>query len=109
MEQTLKVLSQAISVSNTLIDAYTVSATAATISSLTLCNTDGYMPAIVNIAVAVSGAADTLSQYIYSQLLIGPTDTFIATVGITLATTDVIRMYSTNSLVALSLFGMEMN
>lgn len=107
MTQTLKVLSQTVSVANTLIPAYTVGAIGATISSLTICNTDGYNPCVVSVSIAIGGASDTLSQYVYSWLPIGPTDTFAATLGLTVATGDVVRFWSNNNLAVMQLFGVE--
>src|ERR1022692_2242152 len=104
---TYKVLAQISPTISTLTDMYTVpAATATTISSLCICNTnatDGYF----SISIAVGGAADDFKQYIYSHLPISGNDTFIFTGGITMAATDVLRVNAGLTNIAFNLFGME--
>jgi len=57
--------------------------------------------------VAVAGAALATKQYLYYDVAIGGNDTFMATIGITLATTDVVRVYATLATLSFNLFGIE--
>ena len=104
---TRKVLSQTRPSGASLTDSYTVpAATSTVISSLTVVETSGAADTF-RISVAVAGAVDGLVQYIYYDLPITANDTFIATVGITLAATDVIRVYSANGTCSFNFFGEE--
>ena len=107
MAQTLKVIAQSYPAQATLTTAYTVpGATTTALSSIMVCNqlnTD----ATFRISVAVAGAADTATQYLYFDNTVFANDTFTATVGITLAATDVVRVYSSSGLLSFNLFGTE--
>ena len=103
----LKVLGQSYPTLNVLTDLYTVpAATSSTVSSFTACNqTAG--PANFRLAVAPGGASDDPKHYIYYDLYIDANDTFIATVGFSLAAGDVVRVYSNVTGLSFSLFGVE--
>ena len=108
MSTTPKVLGQSQPTSASLTDLYTVpAATSATVSSIVICNTSGSTRAF-RISIAVAGAADNIKQYLYYDVSIESGDTFIATIGATLAATDKIRVKtdSGNSL-SFSAFGIE--
>ena len=75
-------------------------------SSLTICNR-GAAEIKVRVSVAVAGAADTAAQYVYYDLPIPGNDTFIATIGWTLAASDVVRVYSDIAAASFNLFGVE--
>lgn len=110
MADTYQVLGQLAPSSTTLSTVYTVPAnTSTTISSIIVCNTSGASGASdkFRISVAPAGGSDNITQYIYYDVVISKQDTFIATVGITLATTDVIRCYSTNGTCSFSLYGIQ--
>lgn len=105
--QTMKVLAQLSPSASTLTALYTVpAATSTVVSSLTFCNQNATV-VNVRVSVAVAGAADDPKQYLYYKLPCGAFDTFIATVGLSLATTDVIRCYSDTANVSFSAFGVE--
>lgn len=107
MTDSLKVLGQSYPNSNVLTNIYTVPlATQTTVSSIVICNQSSG-PSSFRISVAPGGAADTLSQYIYYDLFLDANDTFIATIGISLATTDIIRVQSSNGNTSFSIFGVE--
>ena len=80
----------------------------ATVSSLTICNMDT-VSALCNVSIAIAGAFDGPAQYLYYQLNVDPGNTFIATLGITLAATDVVRVFSTSASVSFQLFGAELS
>lgn len=107
MADSFKVLSQTKPSATTLTDAYTVpAATSTTVSSIIVTNQSGTATSF-RISVAVAGAADTAKQYMYYDAAIDGNDTFVATLGITLATTDVIRVYNTLATLSFNVFGVE--
>ena len=88
---------------------YTVpSATSAIGSSIIIANR-GTSVATFRVSISVGGVATTNKDYIYYDLPIGANDTFIATIGITLATTDVVRVYASNTNLSFSLYGSEIS
>src|SRR6478609_3949305 len=104
---TQKVLGQSKPTATILTDLYTVpAATAATASTIMVCNQSATATSF-RISVAPAGAADSPSQYLYYDVAIPGNDTFAATIGITLATTDKVRVYTTLATLSFSLFGME--
>lgn len=107
MTSELKVLGQAKPAAATLTVLDTVPALKAhVISSVTICNQSG-VDDHFRIAVAVAGAADALKQYSYYDCLVPGTETFVATIGWTLAATDELRCYSTNGTCSFNAFGTE--
>lgn len=109
MTDTLKVLGQSNPVSSTLTDAYTVGAQkSATVSSVVVCNQSSAAIKF-RVSVAIAGAADTPAQYLYYDVLVAANDTFAAVIGVTLATTDVIRVYANSNQVSFNIFGVEVS
>jgi hypothetical protein len=108
MATTPKVLGQmSLAVINTLYDVYTVpGATNTTVSTITVCNR-GTTQETFRIAVAVAGAADDNKQYIAYDTSVPGNDIFAATIGITLAATDVIRCYGSSTNLSVNIFGIE--
>jgi len=107
MATTPKVLGQSAPGATTLTALYTVpGATNTTVSSLTVCNTSA-TPTTFRISVAPAGAGDALSQYLFYDVTIAGNDSFVATVGLTLEATDIIRVYATLATLSFSAFGIE--
>lgn len=107
MADTLKVLSQTAPSATTLTDSYTVpGATSATVSTITVCNRSSNSTSF-RISVAPAGAANSNQQYIYYDVPIAGNDTFACTFGITLAATDVIRVYATAATLSFNIYGVE--
>ncbi len=107
MASTYKCLAQIAPSASTLTTLYTVpGSTSTTISSIVVCNTNS-MASSFRISIQIAAEADAIKQYIYRDLPISANDTFIATIGLTLAATDVIKVYAANTLVAFSVFGVE--
>lgn len=105
--ETRKVLGQAALAATSLTDVYTVpGATQAVVSTVSLCNR-GTSEATVRLSVAVAGAVDATSQYVYYDLPLPANDTFVATVGIALGATDVVRAYASTANVTVNVFGVE--
>lgn len=104
---TLKVLGQSAPSATTLTDLYTVPAlTSAVCSSLVVCNRSATATSF-RISVAKGGVADATNQYLYYDVTIAGNDTFIATIGMTLETTDTVRCYATLATLTFTLFGQE--
>ncbi len=104
-----KVLAQAAPLAAVLTNIYTCGATGAVISSIAICNRDPVLFASIRISIGVGGALDSPEQYVYYGLPIPPNDTFIATVGFSLALGDVVRVYSDNAVISVNLFGVEIS
>jgi hypothetical protein len=99
------IVAQAALAATTLTDVYTVpAATIATLSSVVFCNRGG-TTTTVRLSIAAAGAADAPKQYLYYDLPLPANDSFIATIGLTLATTDVLRAYAGNGNVSINAFG----
>ena len=109
MPSTPKVLAQ-LSPPATMTVLYTVGplVLSTIVSTLTACNS-GTQGAYVNVRVAVGGVGDDPSQAIYNQVYLAPNETFAATIGIAVDTSDVIRCSSTFPGVSFTLFGTEVS
>lgn len=108
MTDTIKVLGQAAPAATTLTALYTVpGATAAVGSSISVCNQNASVAIKFRVSVAVAGAADIPKQYIYFDVSLPANQTFIATIGVTLAATDVVRVRTDTANVSFNLFGTE--
>jgi len=104
---TLLVLGQAYPTAGILTTLYTVpAATSVASSSLMICNQTA-STSKVRVSIAIAGAADTPAQYIRfdSPLLANEARTIVA--GLTLATTDVVRVYSDTGAVSFVLSGVQ--
>lgn len=109
MTTTLKVLGQSKPSAATVTTLYTVPAsTSAVCSSITVCNTSATATDF-RVAVRVAGAAIEDKQYIYYGAAIPGNSTFAATLGISLATTDVVSVYATLATLSFNLFGKEIS
>ena len=107
MAEASKVLGQIVPAATTLTDLYTVpGATEAIISTLVVCNQNAAKVAF-RVSIAPAGAADDPKHYIYFNTELLKQDSVFATIGITLAATDVVRVYSDTANVSFSLFGVE--
>jgi hypothetical protein len=107
MPTVYKVLGQSNPAATTAANLYTVpSATEAIVSTISVCN-QGSASATFRIAVRPAGATLANEHYIaYDVAITGNNSTFI-TVGITLAATDIITIYSSTSTISFSAFGSE--
>lgn len=107
MAEVLKNLGQANPAVATLTDIYTVpSATSTVVSSIIVANRSATATSF-RISVAVSGIADEFKQYLYYDITIQGNDTFAANLGVTLAATDVVRVYATLATLSFNVFGSE--
>lgn len=102
-----KVLSQTNPSAATLTDAYTVpAATSTVVSSIVVANRSATGTSF-RISVAVAGVADNNKQYTHYDVAIGGNDTYIATIGLSLATTDVLRVYAALATLSFTATGLE--
>ncbi len=109
MATSYKILAQSSPVATTETVLYTVPVSTSTIaSSIMVCNR-GTSSATFRISVSASGAATANKDYIYYNVSIGTGDTFVATIGITLGNTDVVRVYATTADLSFNLFGSEIS
>ena len=107
MATSYKVLGQVNPAATTLTTLYTVpSATQSVGSTLTICN-QGATVANVRVAVRPAGAAIDPKHYIVYNNTVNIQDTLFLTIGIALATTDVVSVYSDTASVSFNLYGSE--
>ena len=108
--ETLKTLAQNSPAATVLTDLYTVPASTSTaITSVVICNHNSVVEITFRISIAIAGGVDDPKQYIYYDMPLSSNDTFVATIGLKLATTDVIRVYTNTANVSFSLFGTEIS
>ena len=106
MATTYKVLGQSAPSATTNTTLYTVpSATSAVASTLSICNRG--VSTTFRIAVRPAGATIANEHYIVYDNYVNAGDTIFLTLGITLATTDVVTVYAGTANTSFSLFGSE--
>jgi len=109
MAVTYKVLGQSNPSATTATTLYTVPASTSTVvSTITICNQAGSSDTY-RIAVRPAGATLAASQYIAYNSVIPAYDTISLTIGITLATTDVVTVYAGTTNLSFNLFGSEIS
>ena len=102
-----KVLGQSNPSATTATTLYTVpSSKEAVISSISICNLAS-SSATYRIAVRPAGATLANVHYLAYDVTVGAADTTIITVGITLATTDVITVYASTANLVFHAYGDE--
>lgn len=107
MAETIKILGQSAPAATTETALYTVpAARVTTCSTLVVCNRAA-TAATFRVTVAVAGAATTNAQYLFFDQALDGNSTFTATIGMTLATTDVVRVYASTANLSFNLFGAE--
>jgi hypothetical protein len=107
MATTYKVLAQSNPAATTNTDIYTVPAsTSAVISTIVICN-QAASSATFNIAVRKAGASITAAQYIAYQVTVAASDSTALTLGITMATTDVLTVQASTATLSFTAFGSE--
>lgn len=109
MAVTPKVLAQTVPSATTLTTHYTVpAATSATLSTIVVCNR-GSDDTTFRVSIGVAGEADATKQYIaYDIPILGNTH-YPLTIGVTLAATDVLRVYAGNGNLSFTSFGVEVS
>jgi hypothetical protein len=107
MANTYKVLGQLAPAATTLSTLYTVpAATSAVCSTLVIANT-GTSATTARVAIRPAGESLAVKHYILYDVLIPANDSTFLTLGISLATTDVVSVYANLATLSFSLFGTE--
>lgn len=107
MANTYKVLAQSNPSATTATTLYTVpSSTSAVISTITICN-QAASAGSYRIAVRPAGATLAAQHYVAYDIAIAANDTTALTLGLTLATTDVVTIYASSATMSFSAFGSE--
>ncbi len=102
-----KVLGQVNPSATTLTTLYTVPASKeAVVSSISVANLTS-TAATFRLAVRPAGASIANEHYIGYDITVGASDSTIITVGLTLATTDVLSVYASTANIAFQAFGDE--
>lgn len=109
MPTVYKVLGQSNPAATTATTLYTVpSATSAVISTISVANLTG-TAATFRIAIRPGGATLANQHYLAYDVTVAASDTTVMTLGVTLATTDVITIYASTTNLAFSAFGSELS
>jgi len=106
MASSYRVLGQSNPGATTLTSLYTVpAATSAVCSTLSVCNLS--TAASFRVAVRPAGASIANQHYIVYDSVLSANDTVFLTLGISLAATDVVSVYSSTANLVFNLFGSE--
>jgi hypothetical protein len=109
MGNVYKTLAQVNPSAASLTDAYTVpGATSTVVSSVVVANRSASATSF-RVSVAVGGAADDPKQYVAYDTVIPGNDVVALSLGMTLATTDKVRVYATLATLSFTLFGEEIS
>lgn len=107
MATTYKVLGQSNPAATTATTLYTVpAATQTVVSTIAICN-QAATAATFRVAVRPAGAALAAQHYIVYGSTVPASDSTMLTVGLTLAATDVITVYSSSATVSFNAYGSE--
>ena len=109
MPTVYKVLGQSAPSATTATTLYTVPAsTSAVVSSIVIANRDS-AAATFRIALRPAGAALANQHYIAYDVTVGASDSAVLTLGLTLASTDVITVYASTANLSFSAYGSEIS
>jgi len=107
MATTYKVLGQSNPAATTATTLYTVPASTSTVvSTLVICN-QAASAATYRISVRPAGGAQTTAMYLAYDVAVAANDSTALTLGVTLATTDIITVYASSATVSFTAFGSE--
>jgi hypothetical protein len=109
MATTYKVLGQINPSATTATTLYTApSATSAVISTIVICNQTA-STATYRVAVRPAGATLAALHYVAYDVPVAASDSTALTLGITLATTDIITVYASTATLSFAAFGSEIS
>jgi hypothetical protein len=109
MPTVYKVLGQSNPSATTATTLYTVPASTSTvISTVTVCN-QAATSGSFRIAVRPAGATLAAEHYVAYDIAIAANDTTCLTLGLTLATTDVVTVYAATATMSFAAFGSEIS
>lgn len=107
MATTYKVLGQSAPAATTPSDLYTVPAlTSAVASTLVICNRG--VSGTVRVSVRPAGATQANQHYILYDTSVSGNNSLYLTIGLSLATTDVVTVYASTANFSFTLFGSEL-
>lgn len=102
-----KILGQLAPPATTEQDLYTVPGATQTVASSVTVTNRGVATATFRVAVVQGGGVTGARHYLYYDLMLAPNDTFIATIGVTMENSDVVRAYASTGDLTFQLFGSE--
>ena len=102
-----KILAQSNPAAATLTDIYTVPAVTSTVISTIIATNRSGDSTSFRISLAIAGAATSDEQFIVFDLPIAGNDVYMATIGATLETTDVVRVLATLATLSFTVLGIE--
>ena len=109
MATAYKVLGQANPAATTATTLYTVpSSTSTVVSTVVICN-QAASSATFRLSVRPAGAAQTAAMYLAYDVTVGASDSTALTLGITMATTDVLTVYGSTATLSFTAFGSEIS
>lgn len=109
MPTTYKVLGQSNPSATTATTLYTVpSSTATVVSTITICN-QASTAGTFRVAVRPAGATLAAQHYVAYDTPIAANDTIALTLGVTLATTDVVTVYASSANMSFNAYGSEIS
>jgi hypothetical protein len=109
MATTYKVLGQVAPSATTATTLYTVGASRSTVvSTIAVCNRAA-TAATYRVAIRPAGATLSNEHYIAYDSTLAANDSTMITIGVTLATTDVITVYASTANTSFSAFGSEIS
>ena len=109
MPTVYKVLGQSNPSATTNTTLYTVpSSTSAVVSTITICN-QASSAATYRIAIRPAGASIAAQHYVVYGATVAASDTTALTLGVTLATTDVITVYASTATLSFNAYGSEIS
>lgn len=109
MANVYKVLAQSNPSATTATTLYTVpSSTSAVISTITVCN-QAASAGSFRIAVRPAGATLAAQHYVAYDVAIAANDTTALTLGLTLATTDIVTIYASSATMSFNAYGSEIS
>jgi len=107
MAETIKVLGQSAPAATTPANVYTVpSATSAVVSTIVVANRAATVGSF-RLSVRPAGATQANEHYLAYDVPIAANDSTTLTLGITLATTDVVTFYASSADMSVNIFGTE--
>jgi len=109
MATAYKVLGQSNPAATTATTLYTVPASTSTVvSTVVICN-QAATAATFRLSVRPAGAAQTNAMYLAYDVTVGASDSTALTLGITMATTDVLTVYGSTATLSFTAFGSEIS
>jgi len=109
MATTYKILGQSAPAATTEVDLYTVPAATAAVISTVVATNRGNSTGTFRIYVSPAGAATANANYLVYDQILEPKGVIALTLGITLATTDELRVYASTADFSFNAFGAELS